>query len=100
MQGTLIRYRAAPDRADENQQLIESVFAELHRKRPDGVRYMVLRLADGTFVHFVVRQPDRTSAITDLAAFKAFQQGIKTRTVEAPQSHEATLVGSYGMLRD
>jgi len=100
MKGTLIRYKAAPDRADENQQLIENVFAELHQKKPDGVRYMVLRLADGSFVHFVVRAPDRTGAITDLGAFKTFQQGIKERTVEAPQSNEATVVGNYGMLGD
>ena len=59
-----------------------------------------MRLADGMFVHFVVRAPDRASAITDLGAFKTFQQGIKERTVEAPQSNEATLVGNYGMLRD
>src|SRR5258707_1265079 len=34
MKGTLIRYKAAPDRADENQKLIENVFAELHQKNP------------------------------------------------------------------
>ena len=100
MNGTLIRYKTAPDRADENQQLIEKVFAELHQKQPDGVRYMVLRLGDGTFVHFVVRAPDRAKAITELPAFQTFQKGIKDRTVDPPQSSEATLVGNYGMLRD
>jgi hypothetical protein len=100
MKGTLIRYKAAPERANENQQLIEKVFAELHEKKPDGVRYMVLRLADGTFTHFVVREPDRANAITDLASFQVFQRGIKDRCVEAPQPSEATLVGNYGMLRD
>jgi len=29
MKATVVRYQAKPDRADENQQLIEAVFAEL-----------------------------------------------------------------------
>ncbi len=45
MDGTLIRYKASPEREAENQQLIERVFAELRAKSPEDVRYMVLRLA-------------------------------------------------------
>ena len=37
-----------PEAADLNRRLIEAVFQELHTKAPDGVHYMVLRLADGT----------------------------------------------------
>jgi len=53
MKRMLIRYKAKPDRADENERLIEAVFEELHAKAPDGVRYAALRLADGSFVHLV-----------------------------------------------
>src|SRR5262245_41278778 len=56
MHGTLVRYRAKPERAEENQQLIENVFAELHAKSPEGIRYLALRLGDGTFVHFSVQE--------------------------------------------
>ena len=100
MNGTLIRYKTAPDRANENQQLIEKVFAELHEKSPEGVRYMVLRLGDGTFVHFVMRLSDRANPITGMQAFQSFQKGVKERCIEPPHSAEATLVGNYGMLRD
>src|SRR3989442_1255096 len=57
MKRTLVRYKTKPDRAQENQRLIESVFAELEAKSPDGIRYLVLRLDDGTFVHFVAVDP-------------------------------------------
>ncbi len=100
MNGTLIRYKASPERAEENQQLIEKVFAELRAKSPNDVRYMVLRLDDGTFLHFVVGAPERTSAITELEAFRSFQQGIKQRSVEPPQRSGAIVVGNYAMLRE
>ena len=98
MDGTLIRYKASPEREAENQQLIERVFAELRAKSPEDVRYMVLRLDDGTFLHFVVGTPERTSAITGLEAFRSFQQGIKERCVDPPQRSGAVVVGNYAML--
>src|SRR4051812_42996963 len=53
MNRRLIRYKTKPGRADENQRLIEEVFQELRAARPEGVRYMVLRMADDSFAHFV-----------------------------------------------
>jgi hypothetical protein len=37
--------------ADENQQRIEAVFTELAAAEPGNVSYLVLRLADDSFVH-------------------------------------------------
>ena len=37
--------------ADENQRRVEGVFAELAETRPETVSYIVLRLADDSFVH-------------------------------------------------
>src|SRR5438034_3102028 len=37
--------------ADDNQRRVEAVFAELAETRPDNVTYLVLRLADDSFVH-------------------------------------------------
>src|SRR5690349_6420424 len=48
---TLVRYRAKPEQADENQRLSAAVFEELQRKAPSGLRYAVFRLPDDTFVH-------------------------------------------------
>jgi hypothetical protein len=91
----LIRYRVRPEKAEENQQLIEGVFRELHAKSPAQVRYLVLRLSDGTFCHLV---DDGTKTVPSLDAFAAFQRGGAERRLDEPQQLEATVVGNYRML--
>jgi hypothetical protein len=39
MTTTVLRYQAKPERAEENQQLIEAVFAELDKGELDGFTY-------------------------------------------------------------
>lgn len=95
MKRMLVRYKTKPEAADLNQRLIEAVFQELHAKAPDGVQYLALRLADGSFVHFV---QGKTDIIPALDAFKPFGSGIKERCLEPPQQAEATIVGNYRML--
>jgi hypothetical protein len=96
MKRSLIRYKTKPERTEENERLIKSVFVELHAKSPAGVRYLALKLGDGSFVHIVAADPgESATAITSLDAFSAFQNGIKDRTVEPPQSNDATIVGNY-----
>ena len=41
----LVRYRAKPEKIEENQRLIEGVFRELQAKSPTDVRYLVLKLS-------------------------------------------------------
>ena len=98
MKRTLIRYRTKPELADQNAALIAAVFAELKAAKPEGVRYLSLRVEDGTFVHFVETAPDAAGALTNLAAFKAFQSGIRERCIEPPQPGSAIIVGNYRML--
>jgi hypothetical protein len=93
----LIRYRVKAEKIEENQALIDGVFAELHAKAPPHVRYLVLRLSDGTFCHLV---EDSTKTIANLDAFAAFQRGGKERRLDEPQQLEATVVGNYRMLRE
>jgi hypothetical protein len=98
MKRTLIRYKTKPELADANAALIAGVFAELKAAKPEGVRYLSLRLDDGTFVHFVETEPDAAMVLTNLAAFKAFQSGIRERCIEPPQAGNATIVGNYRVL--
>jgi hypothetical protein len=101
MKRTVVRYKTRPDQADENARLIERTFAELRTKGPQDVRYLALRLADGTFVHFSVSDTaDGKSPIPSLDAFRAFQAGIKERCLEPPQSSDVTIVGNYRMLAE
>ena len=99
MKRTLIRYRTRPDMTDKNAELIAAVFAELKAAQPDGVRYLSLRLDDGSFIHFVETDAsDGSSALQNLASFKAFQSGIRERCAEPPQVGGVTIVGNYRML--
>jgi hypothetical protein len=86
--------------ADANAELIAGVFAELKAAKPDGVRYLSLRLDDDTFVHFVETEADAGNALPGLAAFKAFQSGIRERCIEPPLPGAVTIVGNYRMLAE
>lgn len=97
MKRTLIRYKTKPEMADVNAELIKRVFEELKAAKLEGVRYLSLRLDDDTFVHLVETESD-DSALPNLAAFKAFQSGIRERCVEPPVLRSATVVGNYRML--
>ena|SRR5438093_7557465 len=99
---TIVRYRTRPERADENQALIEQVFAELRATAPAGLRYASFRLADGeSFVHVADVDPAADgNPLTDTAAFQAFVRDIADRCVGGPEASAATLVGEYGFAPD
>ena len=95
----LIRYRTKPEEAARNAELVTAVFAELGQAKPEGLRYLTLRLDDDTFVHLVATDTaDGTSSLTQLASFQAFQQGVRERCAEPPLVRQATVVGNYRML--
>jgi len=99
MKQRLIRYKAKPDVADKNAELISAVFAELKTANPEGVRYLALRLEDDTFVHIVeTTTDDGTSGLTKLPAFQAFQSGVRERCAEPPLVRAVGIVGNYRML--
>jgi hypothetical protein len=99
MKLTMVRYKTKPEAAEENERLIQAVFQELRAKSRDDVRYLAIRLADGTFVHFSIAETeDGASPIPQLDAFRSFQSGLKERCTELPQQTGATLVGNYRMV--
>jgi hypothetical protein len=101
MKRMLIRYKAKPDSADRNAELVTAVFAELKATRPDGVRYLTLRLEDDSFVHIVeTSADDGSSPIPKLKAFGEFQAGIRERCAEPPVARTVTVVGNYRMLHE
>jgi hypothetical protein len=98
MSTVVVRYRPKPEHADENQRLVEAVFQALAEKQPDGLRYITLRLADGTFVHVADVTAD-TNPLGELDAFAVFSAGVADRCEpgEGPNPQPATVVGSYGL---
>ena len=97
MKTTVVRYQAKPERADENQQFIEAVFAELEERQPEGFTYKVFRLDDGvSFIHVVIEHDiDQPDSLQDVPAFQAFVAGIADRCDVPPVATGATVVGGY-----
>jgi hypothetical protein len=101
MSVVVVRYKAKPDRAEENQALVEKVFAELDATAPAGLRYATLRLADGvSFVHIASVETDGTNPLTETAAFADFLREVGDRCDEPPVASDATVVGAYRFFPD
>jgi hypothetical protein len=97
MKTTVVRYQAIPERADENQQLVEALFAELDDRQPNGFTYKVFRLDDGvSFIHVVIEHDiDEPDSLQEVPAFQAFVADIADRCDVPPVATGATIVGSY-----
>jgi hypothetical protein len=93
----VVRYRTKPERADENQKLVEAVFGALAQQRPAGLRYATFRLADGvSFVHVAsVETDDGSNPLEAVEEFASFGRDVADRCDEPPVVQAATLVGSY-----
>jgi hypothetical protein len=97
MATTVVRYQVKPERADENQRLIEKVFAELEERESDGFTYKVFRLEDGvTFIHVVIEhETDHPDSLQAVPAFQAFVADIAERCDVPPVAMGATIVGGH-----
>jgi hypothetical protein len=94
MTTTVVRYKVKAGRDDENQALVEAVFAELAETQPGGLRYGTIRLDDGvTFIHVAI--VDTENPLRASPAFARFQDGIIERCDEPPAPATGTIIGSY-----
>jgi hypothetical protein len=103
MRTVVVRYETKPDRADENQRLVEKVFAELAERRPDNFSYASFRLEDGvSFVHIIVETADGSTptSLADIPAFNEFTRDIAERCAVQPVAQGAHIVGSHRFLPD
>jgi hypothetical protein len=97
MKTTVVQYQAKPEQADENQRLIEGVFADLEERDPKGFTYKVFRLDDGVrFIHVVTEHDvDDPDSLQEVPAFQAFVSGSSERCDVPPAPAGATIVGSF-----
>ena len=89
-------------RAEENQQLIEAVFAELDEGRLDGFTYKVFRLEDGvSFIHVWIEHdiadPDSLRVVP---AFQAFIAAAQDNHEQPATFTEPELIGDYRTFAD
>jgi len=95
-----VTYKIKSDLVNENERLISNVFADLHQRKPSGLRYASFKLDDGvSFMHLVATDEAAVeNPLVGLPAFKSFVEGISARCEEQPKTTELTLVGSYDLL--
>ena len=97
MDYTVIRYGVKDGELDANRALVTKVFEALGEAAPPAVRYLVLELDDGEFIHIVSQDKD-SSAITGLAAFKAFSETHAQRRSTPVRRSPVKIIGNYRML--
>ena len=97
MPNVVVRYRTKPERAEENQRLVEDVFADLRERGASGFSYTCLRLEDGvSFVHVVIEDDEGPGHnLTEVPAFQRFVADIADRCDEPPVAVRATVVGAH-----
>ena len=98
MRGVFVQYKVKPGREAENRALVEDVFKELAETQPDKLRYAVLELDDGTFIHYAIVPTDaEANPLRQNAAFARFQAENDRRDSE-PMVQAAKVVGNYKAL--
>ena len=99
MKRMMVRYKVKADRAAENERYITSVFEQLKREQPAGLRYASFKLDDGvSFMHIVsVETADGSNPLRELPAFKAFTAEISDRCEDPPVTADLQEIGSYAV---
>lgn len=102
MKRIMVTYKVKADQAQENQRLVEAVFAELAAKNPGGLRCASFKQEDGvSFVHVVsIETADGSNPLEQIDAFDAFTDPIGDRCDIPPQVMPLTDVGTYHFFGD
>jgi len=98
----IVQYTVKPDQAAHNEELVQAVFAELHRVQPAGLRYATFKLDDDvSFIHLVCSETTHgQSPLPQLQALRAFHAGIRERCVQGPVRTELSEIGSFRLFGD
>ena len=92
-----VTYTTQAEYAEQNQQNVKQVMADLQALNHPGISYNTCMQADGkTFIHTAFfKSDDDQKVLFDLASFKHFQEQLKASMPEVPPKQELlTLVGS------
>jgi len=102
MRRVMVRYKVHADQVATNEELVRAVYDELQRTQPAGLRYVTFQLDDGvSFVHLAsIETEDGQSPLSDVQAFKQFQENIGERCDEAPVATELREIGSFRLFGD
>jgi hypothetical protein len=95
MRQVMVRYRVKPERVAENEELVRAVYDELARTDPAGLRYATFKLDDGvSFLHLASTE-DGQNPLSQVIAFRRFQENIADRCDERPVVTDLSEIGSF-----
>jgi hypothetical protein len=95
MRQVMVRYRVKPERVAENEELVRAVYDELSRTDPAGLRYATFKLDDGvSFLHLASTE-DGQNPLSQVIAFRRFQENIADRCDERPVVTDLSEIGSF-----
>jgi hypothetical protein len=95
MRQVMVRYRVKPERVAENEALVRAVYDELSRTDPAGLRYATFKLDDGvSFLHLASTE-DGQNPLSQVIAFRRFQENIADRCDERPVVTDLSEIGSF-----
>ena len=92
-----VTYTTKAEYAEQNQNNIKNVMADLQKLNNPGINYNACLSADGrTFIHTAFfKSDDEHKILNDLPSFKLFQEQLKASGLEVPPKQELlNLVGS------
>ena len=97
MMQLVVRYKVKADKVAENEGLVKAVYEGLRQIGDPDVHYATFKQKDGrTFVHIAwFPSEEKNKVLTESAAFKAFQKGLKERCEEQPDNQPLAVVDSY-----
>ena len=96
MRRIMVRYTVKPGRAEENEELVRAVYAELADVKPDDFQYATWKEDDGlSFVHVSFSGSDGDSPLNSLKSFQKFTESIGERCQVPPKFIELTQIGGY-----
>jgi len=92
-----VTYTTKAEYAEQNQNNIKNVMADLQKLNHTGINYNACIASDGkSFIHTAFfKASEDEKVLLELPAFKTFQEQLKASGLESPPKQELlTLVGS------
>lgn len=92
----MVRATIRPEKTTELEKATREMFAAIEAAHPEGVRYASSRLPDGeTYVILLALDDDENNPLTEVEAFREFQENLRNWIAGPPAVTELTPVGSY-----
>jgi hypothetical protein len=91
----MVRAKIKADSIDEIEAQGRKLFSAIEQAQPQGLRYAVCRLPDGTYLNFLEIEDGVDNPLLALPEAREFQEKLKSWLAEPATSQQLTVFGSY-----